>query len=212
MEQEKNNKGVIVLLIVLVVILAVLCVLFATGTISFKSDANSNESSEIQGTNTVLTETEAQSILKEVIPKCFEYVHSLSPYCGKRDTNDYLSNENYIRWEASEFSNKSELVNYLKTFLSEDVINTYSREGKYVYDMYREENGKLYCLNSNKDCGLTYNSASTSYEVNNITENLISVTGKIGYDTCGGSEYYSVDIELSKNNDTWIVTKYVENN
>lgn len=212
MEQEKNNKGIIVLLIVLVVILAVLCVLFATGTISFRSDANSNESSEIQGTNTVLTKTEAQSILKEVIPKCFEYVHSLSPYCGKRNTNDYLSNENYIRWEASEFSSKSELFNYLKTFLSEDVINTYSREGKYLYDMYREENGKLYCLNSNKDCGLTYNSASTSYEVNNITENLISVIGKIGYDTCGGSEYYSVDIELSKNNDTWIVTKYVENN
>ena len=66
-------------------------------------------------------------------------------------------------------------------------------------------------LNSNKDCGF-YNYSSTSYEVNNITENLISVTGKIGYDTCGGSEYYSVDIELSKNNDTWIVTKYVENN
>ncbi len=37
MEQEKNNKGVIALFVVLVIILAVLCVLFATGTISFKN-------------------------------------------------------------------------------------------------------------------------------------------------------------------------------
>lgn len=38
MEQEKdNNKGVIALLVVLVVILAVLCVLFATGTISLSN-------------------------------------------------------------------------------------------------------------------------------------------------------------------------------
>ena len=44
MEQEKNNKGIIVLLTILVVVLAVLCVLFATGTISFKSnDLNSNQ-------------------------------------------------------------------------------------------------------------------------------------------------------------------------
>ena len=35
---EKNNKTVIVLLIVIIAILSALCVLFATGTISFKSN------------------------------------------------------------------------------------------------------------------------------------------------------------------------------
>lgn len=34
---EKNNKTVIILLIIIIAILSALCVLFATGTITFKS-------------------------------------------------------------------------------------------------------------------------------------------------------------------------------
>ena len=60
MEQEKNNKGVIVLLILIIIILAVLCVLFATGTISFKSNETANnQSSENTNTN---EETNTKSI------------------------------------------------------------------------------------------------------------------------------------------------------
>ena len=44
MENQKNNKGVIALLIVIIVILSALCVLFATGTISFNSnDIDNND-------------------------------------------------------------------------------------------------------------------------------------------------------------------------
>ena len=54
MEQEKNKNGVNLLLIFIIVILAVLCVLFATGTISLKSnevtDGSGNQTSE--NTNT----------------------------------------------------------------------------------------------------------------------------------------------------------------
>lgn len=47
MENQKNNKGVIALLIVIIVILSVLCILFATGTISFNSNkANDNDINE----------------------------------------------------------------------------------------------------------------------------------------------------------------------
>ena len=42
MEKEKNNNGVIILLTVIIVILAVLCVLFATDTISFNSNTVNN--------------------------------------------------------------------------------------------------------------------------------------------------------------------------
>jgi hypothetical protein len=46
-ENKINNKGVIALLIVIIIILSALCVLFATGTISFKSDkVNDNEVNE----------------------------------------------------------------------------------------------------------------------------------------------------------------------
>ena len=47
MENQKNNRGVIALLIVIIVILSVLCVLFATETISLKSnDVDNNDINE----------------------------------------------------------------------------------------------------------------------------------------------------------------------
>ena len=47
MENQKNNKMVIVLLVVIIVILSVLCVLFATGTISFNTNKiNNNNTNE----------------------------------------------------------------------------------------------------------------------------------------------------------------------
>lgn len=47
MENQKNNKGVIALLIVIIIILSALCILFATGTISFKSsDVDNNKDNQ----------------------------------------------------------------------------------------------------------------------------------------------------------------------
>lgn len=50
MEKQKNNKGVIVLLIAIIIILLILCILFVTGTISFKNEetniTNNNSSNE----------------------------------------------------------------------------------------------------------------------------------------------------------------------
>lgn len=56
MEKQKNNKGVIALLIVIIIILGVLCVLFATDTISFNfgkvdNDDNSTENVNEDGEN-----------------------------------------------------------------------------------------------------------------------------------------------------------------
>ena len=47
MENQKNNKGVITLLIVIIIILSALCVLLSIGTISFKSnEVNTNKSND----------------------------------------------------------------------------------------------------------------------------------------------------------------------
>lgn len=56
MEQEKNNKGVIIILVAIIVILAALCALFATGTISLKSN-NSNNTSESNKINDTANDT-----------------------------------------------------------------------------------------------------------------------------------------------------------
>lgn len=67
MEKERNNKGLIIALIIIIVILAALCVLFATGTISLK---NKEPNSKEQVTNNEKTTNKniEDSILKELLP------------------------------------------------------------------------------------------------------------------------------------------------
>ena len=67
---KKNNKGVIVLLIVIIVMLVALCVLFATGTINFKTNDNSvdniNNQENTNGNNNVINDTnDANSNIEE---------------------------------------------------------------------------------------------------------------------------------------------------
>ena len=54
MENQNNNKGVIALLVVIIVILAVLCVLFATRTITLKSNSVDNENQQTSETNDII--------------------------------------------------------------------------------------------------------------------------------------------------------------
>lgn len=66
MENQKNYKGVISLLIVIIIILSALCVLFATGTISFKSnDVANNETNENINDNNVENNDENNSIIND---------------------------------------------------------------------------------------------------------------------------------------------------
>lgn len=80
MEKQNNNKGVIALLIVIIIILATLCVLFATGTISFNSKGvdnnkpndnvtdNSNETNDNNSLSTICSVDEWDSrYLKELV-------------------------------------------------------------------------------------------------------------------------------------------------
>lgn len=62
MEKQNNNKTVIALLLVIIFILATLCILFATGTISFKNNTsnnnqNNNNNENINGNNTIPIKT-----------------------------------------------------------------------------------------------------------------------------------------------------------
>lgn len=48
MENQKNNKGIVILLIIIIAILSALCILLATGTINFKSNKENNNDNEIK--------------------------------------------------------------------------------------------------------------------------------------------------------------------
>ena len=66
MENQKNNKGVIALLIVIIVILSTLCILFATDTISF----NTNKEND-NDRNKLLT---IKTMKQTTINLCLQYV------------------------------------------------------------------------------------------------------------------------------------------
>lgn len=217
MGNQKNNKGVIALLITIIVVLLALVILMTTGTINLNSKTTNN-GSQINGTDVTNNgeninnniNNSSQIVINDTIKKLFGYVHSLSPYCGERSSSDVIE-EGYQIWQASEFSSKNELNKHLKTFMTDSIINKYSKDGLYTTDVYKEQNGKLYCLNSNKDCGSSYNEEKTYYKIINATDNSITAVGTIAFDSCGGTDYYTAPIELNKDsNDNWLVSSYFE--
>lgn len=55
MEKEKNNKVLIIALLVIIILLGALCALLATGTISLKNNEVSNGNSNVSENNTIQT-------------------------------------------------------------------------------------------------------------------------------------------------------------
>ena len=99
MEKQNNNKGVIALLILIIVILGTLCVLFATGTISFNankandSDVNENinDSNQTNSNNNIEANTSSTNdVLKKLIGTYKKTTHSDA--CGDSETTLTIRN------------------------------------------------------------------------------------------------------------------------
>lgn len=82
MENQKNNKTVIALLIVIIIILSALCVLFATGTISFNSNKtndsdvnkNVNDNNENSEVDNNVQNGNDDNIKEEKLPEWASYL------------------------------------------------------------------------------------------------------------------------------------------
>lgn len=217
MENQNNNKGVIVLLVVIIVILAVLCVLFATGTINLKSSTTNNnqQTSENNSQNDeVISNEEAVTISKNIMDKYFSevfYYHK-APYCGT-GTYDFNEGESLPYYTAEngnsylpskEYKNKSEIIEYFKSYLSDEFIKKIVNDRDYI-----EKDDKLYCLVPNKG-SLSYVKENSTYEVSDITENKIIGKGKIAYDATGAELTLTAEFTLIKENNNWVLDNYKE--
>ena len=217
MENQNNNRGVITLLIVFIVILAVLCVLFATGTISLKSSTTNNnqQASENNSQNDeVISNEEAVIISKNIMDKYFNevfYYHK-APYCGTGtfDFNEgeplpYYTAENGNSYLPSkEYKTKSEIIEYFKSYLSDELIEKIVNDRDYI-----EKDDKLYCLVPNKG-SLAYIKEKSIYEVSDITENKIIGKGIIAYGATGSELTLKADFTLIRENNNWILDNYKE--
>lgn len=181
MKNDRNKNIIIVLLVVIIIILITLVVLFANGTISFNSKKANNTQAGTNTTeknDTILTESEAGSIGKKLYDKATEIysVWQLRPYCGYNLLSEYeYSNlkvedlgDEYDRYYQTDFTSLEDLKNYLKQYLSKEIVEktveeSYQRNGEtyynYVTDLsllsskdnhysivdYVLKNNKLYC-------------------------------------------------------------------
>lgn len=112
MENQKNNKGVIALLIIIIIILAALCVLFATGTISFK-DKN-KESNSINVNNQVSNTTDENNqnmigVYKGTDPWDYNMIVEVKSV-SQNEMNLVISNDYYKKQVSTE------LINGVATF------------------------------------------------------------------------------------------------
>ena len=217
MENQNNNRGVITLLIVFIVILAVLCVLFATGTISLKPSTTNNgqQASENNSQNDeVISNEEAVIISKNIMDKYFNevfYYHQ-APYCGtgtydfnEGESLQYYTTENGKSYLPSkEYKTKSEIIEYFKSYLSDELIEKIVNDRDYI-----EKDDKLYCLVPNKG-SLSYVKEKSIYEVSDITENKIIGKGIIAYDATGAELTLKADFTLIRKNNNWILDNYKE--
>ena len=231
--KNSNNKLVVVLLVVIIVILSVLCVLFATGTVTFKSNSvdnenvtennnnensssnnnNENSSSNNNEGNNVLSHTEAKTILASLDEKYYDYYVDAGVYCGASDLEDiiypFAGEESWRSYKASkEFKNVKELKTYLESIMVKELIPNYLDDKT----AYIEKNGKLYCEIPHKGGWIhRFFDKETEYSIKNIQENKIDAqitfSGlEIGYDK---PKNYNIDVTITKSSSgNWLVSSY----
>ena len=181
MENQNNNKGVIVLLVVIIAILAVLCVLFATGTISFaKNSTNNNEQTNTTDNGTTNNSNVIQTKLVDnlVFNNSETTFNGITVKLEQKDNNGVCS--------VSSFTvNGKDIKNDVSLW-----VNSYEIYDNNVIIASGDTSGRLFTIYS-----LSTNSVVmklqpetldgywvTSYSTNN---NIITINGKECGEQCG---------------------------
>lgn len=215
MEKQKNNKTVIVLLIIIIAILSTLCVLFATGTISFKSNdtevnnpnqsANKNNDSDQNNNNSETKNITAEDI-KEIFKVAYNYYELPVVYCGKTES-EIIEINGASRKASIDFTTYDEMLNSLKKYMSTEVIASKSPWGATTKEYYLEKDGKLYCEETYK--GYIYGMGNVEIEITNQSANKVDCVATMELiDPDNNKTYDKVNITLELKDNNWIITSY----
>ena len=217
MEKSNSKGGLFVgILIGIVIMLVVGGCLFATKTISFSSKTDSNNVNKKTVSNNILTKDEAVAILKEkynVSRKVFDL--GMISYCGEYATGDNSSKNinDTLYMKSATYSSFEELSNYLKNYMTEELLNSTKNYNDSVSKSYYEENGNLYCNTRNKGSDVTYSifiDDESKYTINEINEKEIKATIQAVYfDNSETSKNTRIiDVSMIKNSDKWLINSY----
>lgn len=204
----KSNK----ILVVLIIILSI-SVLILSGYVLYDKlldkDSDMIDNNDNGG---LLSDDEALNIVKELTKKYFPYEHSLGPYCGDTDYNDYISFGSYETMNFRDYtaSTTYKSINDIKKYF--EIIMIEKLMPKYLDDgvSYIEQDGKLYCQLSHKGCGDMYKEESSTFNINSIDNDKISFDVILASETCGSLlTRRKGTIEIIKNKDNnFVISKY----
>ena len=181
MENQKNNKGVIALLIVIIVILSALCVLFATGTISLKSNnVDNNETNQnVIDDNNENNISKLDSSKEWVYDANYNLPTNKESYYGYSDHTKLISASDLVVPYINIDSDDAKKVNQEIYKLYEDLINKFNENLK-VEIWFTLVEYKTYANNNIISVVITTESAGTDVPMYNYyTYSFNLETGKL---------------------------------
>lgn len=211
MEEKRNNKGVIVLLIVLILILSVLCVLFATDTINFNKN---NDNNEVNENNNIVEEVENNKISEDDIKEKFAFVYEYFDrsffYCGNTE-NDIITIDGKGYRKSNEFKTYDEMLSYLKKYMSDNVISSKQAFAATNKDNYLEKDKNLYCEETYKG---DYHSRNVKdIEIGKEESDKVIFVGNMELvDMSNNVSYDKVNCTIEYIDNNWIITSFEKQN
>lgn len=164
----------------------------------------------------LLSNDDAKIIVKELEEKYYEYarVRNLEAYCGKTDSNDYISFGSYETndfrdyWASTQFKSISDLRKYFDELMIEELKPSTIDNGF----SYIEQDDKLYCQLSHKGLdGFRDYEKESEYNIISINSDMIvaNVSFFAFYMGENGSIKREAMITVIKDyNDRWLVSNY----
>lgn len=230
--EKKNNSGMLVgILIGIIIMLLVVGGLFVTGTIGFKTNANTDNgqtSENNQPDNSDITSSEeydAESIAKEKMPVAISLANQdkiASTYCGSFKDDDVITVDTDVEYvkvimdASSMFNTLEELKEHLRKNVSEELITKYFKTSD---NRYLEKDGKLYCQLAHK--GIEWIITHKEDKINDVNDMKYTISNKQSdsfnvnieakYGLMGSEErdqLITINATIAKTNSNWLVTKY----
>lgn len=206
----KNSSGTKVLSIVLFIIVFALMGYIVYDKFINNTESLNDDMGQVQGEN--INKEEAlnyEDIISEVKNKfdfTFEYANLVFAYCGEAETSEKAAVHGNFYNVSTQFSTYDEMHNYLRNYMSDDVI---SNSSKYNIskENYIEENEKLYCETFGK--GGAYDYGDSIIEIKSITVDKVeAIAFKELINEYTGNTYQKINITLEKIDNNFVITSY----
>ena len=200
--EKKSNTLVVILVIVIIGLVG-----FIVYDKAINKETKSEEPVNNQDVtnNSVEGDTETLNKLKEVFIKVHGVKRSPNAYCGKSENSDKIGRTGTNDYISTEYSSYEEMMNDLKQYATEEVLNLKS-------DNYYVEDGKFYCESFGKG-GSIYEDDGYVIELNNIGDDTITATVMVEQSFFNNKNYKAVqkyEVKYTKNDSNWIISEYTQ--